>query len=200
LLVPLTDTSPKSRLHRRTLAMQSVTKALVVLAVGAQAGESNPLGEVVSLLNDLSAKVKADGEAEEKAYKEYFEWCDDVSKNKQNEITTATSQKGKLEATIEELTANIEAEDSQIGSLAGATATGEADLKSATSIRDKESQDFAASEKELADAVDTLGRAVTILEREMQKNPAALAQISTDSLSGVLSPQRSGGRRILRRR
>jgi uncharacterized protein YukE len=168
--------------------MQSTSAALVCLLVGgASAADSNPLGEVVSLLNDLTAKVKRDGEAEVKAYKEYFEWCDDMSKNKQNEITTASSLKAKLEATIEELSANIEAADAQIGDLAGAIATGDADLKSATAIRGKESEDFAASEKELADAVDTLGRAVTILEREMQKNPAALAQMSTNAgLAGIL--------------
>jgi chaperonin cofactor prefoldin len=167
------------------------TKAALAFALGATSGsaakdESNPLGAVVTLLNDLTAKVKKDGEAEEKAYKEYFEWCDDVSGDKQNEITTATSQKNKLEASIEELGANIEAADSQIASLTGAIATNTADLKAATFIREKESSDFIASEKELADAVDTLSRAVSILEREMQKNPAALAQMNTGSLAGLL--------------
>jgi hypothetical protein len=166
------------------------SKATVAVLLGgakfAVADESNPLGAVLDLLGDLTAKVKADGEAEEKAYKEYFEWCDDVSKEKQNEITTASSHKAKLEATIEELTANIESGDSQIGDLAAAIATNTADLKAATTIRKTEAEDFAVAEKELADGVDTLGRAVGILEREMQKNPAALAQMNTDSLSGLL--------------
>jgi len=170
--------------------MKSVAaKTLVLLAAGASAdsADSNPLGTVVSLLNDLSAKVKADGEAETKAYKEYFEWCDDVAKEKQNEITTSTSLKNKLDASIEELTANIEEADSQIGTLSGKIATDEADLKAATFIRAKENQDFVKSEAELADMADALTRAVGILEREMQKNPAALAQVTNSGLSGLLS-------------
>jgi len=61
-----------------------------LMAGGASA--ANPLGEVISLMNELAAKVTKDKEAEAKAYKEYFEWCDDVSKNKKNEITTATAR------------------------------------------------------------------------------------------------------------
>jgi molecular chaperone GrpE (heat shock protein) len=157
-----------------------------LLVAGAGANKANPLGEVISLMNDLSAKVTMDKEAEAKAYKEYFEWCDDVSKNKQNEIKTATAQKEKLEATIAELTANIQSGDTKIGELAADISTSTADLASATAIREKESADFATAEKELVDVIDTLARAVTILEREMQKNPAALAQIANSGLQGVV--------------
>jgi len=166
--------------------MKSVLPIILVAGAAAEITESNPLGKVVDLMNGLAAKVQNDGEAEEKAYKEYFAWCDDVANNKQNEITTAKNTKAKLEATIEELTANIEASSSKISDLASSIATSNSDLTSATSIREKEAADFAASEKDLVDAVDTLGRAVTILEREMQKNPAALAQVSDAGLSGVI--------------
>merc|ERR1712226_131781 len=57
----------------------------------------------------------------------------------------------------------------------------------ATLIREKEAADFAANEKELVDVIDTLSRAINILEREMAKNPAAFAQIDTSSLDGVLN-------------
>jgi chromosome segregation ATPase len=168
--------------------MQSSFAVLALFAAGASADDAskNPLGSVLNLLNELSAKVVKDGEAEEKAYKEYFEWCDDVSKEKQNEITTSTSQKNKLDAEIEELTANIEEADSQIATLTGKIATDTADLKAATFIREKESEEFVKSDKELADMADALTRAVTILEREMQKNPAALAQVANSGLSGLL--------------
>jgi chromosome segregation ATPase len=163
-----------------------VSSALLAVGAVADSADSNPLGSVVSLLNDLSAKVTADGEAEEKAYKEYFEWCDDVSKEKQNEITTSTSLKNKLEAEIEELTANIEEADSQIGTLSGKISTDEADLKAATFIREKENADYVKTEAELADMVDALTRAVGILEREMQKNPAALISVANSGLGGLL--------------
>merc|ERR550514_2172679 len=130
--------------------MQKMTPMLFALvATGASArSAANPLGEVISLMNDLAAKVTAEGEAEAKAYKEYFEWCDDVAKNKQNEITTAEARKEKLQATIEELAANIQAADTKIGELAADISTSTADLESATAIRTKEAADFAKGEKE----------------------------------------------------
>jgi len=153
---------------------KSVPVVLALLAAGsrtasADATESNPLGTVLTLMNDLTAKITADKEAEAKAYKEYFAWCDDASKNKGFEIKTATSQKEKLEATIAELTANMDAADTKIGELATAISTGDSDLASATSLREKEAADFSASEAELVEAVDTLSRALSILEREMAK-------------------------------
>jgi chromosome segregation ATPase len=157
---------------------------VALLVAGAAA--KNPLGEVLSLMSDLSAKVTKEKEAEAKAYGEYFEWCDDVAKNKQNEITTATAQKGKLEATIDELAADIQAGETKIGELAADISTSTADLEAATAIRQKEAADFAKGEKELVDVIDTLGRAVTILQREMQKNPAALAQIGNNGMQGVI--------------
>ena len=52
-------------------------------------------------------------------------------------------------------------------------------LQNAIGVREKEATDFAKVEAELVDAVDTLDRAIGIIEREMVTNPAALAQIDT---------------------
>lgn len=152
----------------------------------AQAADSNPLGKVIELLDGLAAKVTADGEREAKAYGEYMEWCDDVSKNTGFEIKTAKAQKAKLEATIDDLSSKIENGASKIAELAGAIAQSDTELADATAVRDKEGADFVAAEKELVDVIDTLDRAVGILQREMAKNPAALAQIDQTSMSSML--------------
>ena len=56
---------------------------LLTLIAVAAAGEvqSNPLGKVYELMNALEAKIVAEGEAEAKAFKEFFEWCDSASQN-----------------------------------------------------------------------------------------------------------------------
>ena len=118
---------------------------------------------------------------------EFSDWCRNAAQNSGFEIKTATSAKAKFEASIAKLAGDIEASASKIDDLAASIASGEGDLKSATEIREKESSDFAANEKELADVVDTLGRAISILEREMAKNPAAFAQLDTSSLKGLVS-------------
>jgi len=154
----------------------------VVTAPVVLASDANPMDKVFELMDECAAKVKADGEAEAKAYKEYFDWCDDTAKNTQFEIKTHTSEKEDLEATIGEETANIAASTTKIEELSAAIASDTAELKEATGIREKEAADFAKSEAELVDTVDTLERAVAILEREMAKAPGSFAQIDTSNV------------------
>jgi len=155
--------------------MRSFAAPLLV----APALAANPLSKVFELMDELTAKIKAEGEAEAKAYKEYFDWCDDTSKNAQFEIKTATSEKEELEATIGELTSSIAASTTKIEELSAAIASDTKELKEATAIREKEVADFEKAEAELVDTVDTLDRAVAILEREMAKSPGSFAQIDT---------------------
>jgi len=161
-----------------------MTRAAIALiaAHGALAADTNPMAQVFKLMDELTTKVTADGVAEAKAYKEYFDWCDDTASNTKNEITTFTSEKEELEATIGEETANIAASASKIEELGAAIASDTAELKDATAIRGKEAADFAKSEAELVDTVDTLERAVAILEREMAKGAGAFAQIDTSNV------------------
>mmetsp|Transcript_15651 Transcript_15651/g.41443 ORF Transcript_15651/g.41443 Transcript_15651/m.41443 type:complete len:705 (+) Transcript_15651:71-2185(+) len=164
----------------RTLAV------LGACATSAIAETSNPLGKVLDLMDELAAKVTKEGEVEVKAFKEYFDWCDDTAKNGQFAIQTATKQVEKLTAKIAQLTGDIQAGDENIAELASAIATAEKELADATLIREKEASDFAASEHELVDAVDTLDRAVGILQKEASKNPAALAQVDTSNMANML--------------
>jgi len=140
---------------------------------------ANPLSKVFELMDELTSKIKAEGVAEAKAYKEYFDWCDDTSKNAQFEIKTATSEKEELEATIGELTSSISASTTKIEELSAAIASDTKELSEATAIREKEVADFEKAEGELVHTVDTLDRAVAILEREMAKSPGSFAQIDT---------------------
>jgi chromosome segregation ATPase len=156
--------------------------ALVGLTV-ASADSTNPMAKVLELMDDCSAKITKDGEAEAKAYKEYFEWCDDASKDSQFAIKTYSADVEKLSASVAKLTSDIEVGTSKIEDLAAAIATAEKDLADATAVREKEAADFSAAEAELVDGVDTLGRAIGILEREMAKNPAAFAQIDMSSFT-----------------
>jgi len=144
------------------------------------------MGKVLQLIEELAAKITADGEAEAKAYAEYVEWCDDTNKNTGFAIETAEKAKANLEAKIGELTGNIAASDSQIEELAASIAKGEGELKDATTIRNKEAADFSASEAELSDTIDTLGRAIGILSKEMAKNPASFAQIDTQNMASAV--------------
>jgi chromosome segregation ATPase len=170
------------------------SRLLVLLAVAISpaaaaskgAAVTNPLGKVIQLLDSLAAKVTAEGTAEEKAYKEFVDWCDDATTNKGFEIKTATAKKEDLTASIDKMTSEASAATAKIEDLAGTIAASSADLKSCIGIRGKEAAEFTASEAELMDSIDALSRAVTIIERQMQKNPAALAQIGSVSMNNLV--------------
>jgi len=165
--------------------MQKASVLFASIAAADAAAGDNPLAAVLELMDECTAKVKADGEAEAKAYAEYVEWCDDVASNTQFEIKTAQAEKDKLEAKIGQLTADIEVANSNIETLTASIAAAESELKEATGVREKEAADFGTAEGELVDTVDTLGRAIGILERESAKNPAAFNQIDTTNMASL---------------
>merc|ERR1719428_1240001 len=104
------------------------------------------------MMSELQQKIIGEGEAAQKVYDEFAEWCEEESKNLQFEIKTGKAQAEELTSTIEKAVA---------------------DLKAATEIRNKENSDFLAVEAELVDTVDALERAIGILEREMAKTGGA---------------------------
>merc|ERR1719316_397285 len=110
------------------------------------------------MITDLQGKLIRDGETEQKAYEEYFEWCDDASKEKGFEVKTATAKADKLTAILEKANSDIEDADTKIEELSSATSTDEKDLEDATVIRAKEHKDFSAEEAELTNSIDMLGR------------------------------------------
>jgi len=134
----------------------------------------NPIEKVLELMDSLTAKITAEGEAEDKAFKEFFEWCDDASSNAKFSIKTATSEKGSLEATIAKSVADDKVATSEIEKLTAAISDAEGELNDATGIREKEKADFVTVETELVDTVDTLDRAIGLMERQASKNPALL--------------------------
>merc|ERR1719265_2340868 len=93
------------------------------------------------------------------------------------------AQQQDLNAVIDKAAAKTEEFDTKIESLSSAIATDEADLKAAAAIRAKELADFSAVAKELTDVIDTIGRAISILEREATAG-ASFAQMQ--GASGVL--------------
>jgi predicted RNase H-like nuclease (RuvC/YqgF family) len=149
--------------------------SLAPCAMGAR--EGSPVSKVFSMLADLESKIIKEGEAAQKAYDEFSEWCEDRSKNVGFEIKTSTAEIADLKATIEKETATVSALTTKVEELSGSIATNEADLQAATKIRAEEAADFKAEEKELTEVISMLERAIAILEREMQKGGASMMQL-----------------------
>jgi chromosome segregation ATPase len=167
--------------------MQSMRVVLLLLGVICAEGvQKNPLSETVALLDGLQAKILNEGELELKAFNEYSLWCVDYIQDTKNEITTATMQKGKLEAKLAEHTALIEVAVPKIADLGAAIQAAEREKQGAIEIRTKEAADFGVAEKELMEALNVLDRAIAVLRRDMAKNPAALMQLDTSNMANLI--------------
>merc|ERR1719197_1378462 len=166
--------------------LQLVFALVLVSTPSVSATNVDPLGKVFELMASLTAKITAEGDAEAKAFKEYFAWCDDAAANLHNEIKNGPKSQEDLEAAISKGAAQIEACSAKIEDLSAAISADEKELKEATAVREKEVATFEAAEKELVDAIDSLDRAIGILQKEMNKNPAALAQVDTKNLDSMV--------------
>merc|ERR1719503_363413 len=149
---------------------------LLAMASSVNAAEANPIQKVLQMLSDLQAKIIKEGEAAQKVYHEFSEFCEGRSAELAFEIKTGKGEVADLKATIEKASADIESLNAKIEEIAAQLATDEQDLKAATEIREKEAADFAAEEADLSETIDTIHRAITILERELN-NGASLMQL-----------------------
>jgi chromosome segregation ATPase len=150
----------------------------------------SPVQKVIQLLDELKGKVASDLENESKLMEEYSMWCDEEANTKEDAITSSKRTIGDLSATIEDAKATIGTLTSTIGELTQKISSSEADLSSATDIRDKESSDFAASEKELVDTVDSLERATSVLKKN-------LGFMQTGKAAKVVASMASGLQKIV---
>jgi len=164
----------------------SVLGLLVLIAAPAEAAQDNPVQKVLQLLTELEAKVIKDGEAEQAAYEEFVDWCQNGAKDKEWEIKTAKAEIDELKATIVSSGASIEEHSAKIEELAGSITTDENDLQAATDIREKEHADFASSEGELVDALDTLDRAIAIIEKHMRGSALMQTQVSMKNMDNLM--------------
>merc|ERR1719242_425777 len=143
----------------------------------AQANQVSPITKVLQLMSDMETKIIGEGEAAHATYAEFAEMCEERSKNLQFEIKTGKAEVADLKAAIDEETALAESLDTKVEELTASIAADEADLAAATKIREKENADFMAEEKELSEVIDSLQRAIGILEKEMAKHGASMMQI-----------------------
>jgi len=146
----------------------------------------NPLQQVLQLLSDLEMKITKDAAAEDEAYKKYVQWCKSSAQEARFEIKTATGEVQDLTAAINKADADISTSTSQIEELGGTISGSDADLKAASQIREKELGEFLAAESELTDVVDTLDRAISILQRKLHGSAMVQAKVNTQDVPALI--------------
>jgi chromosome segregation ATPase len=146
----------------------------------------NPVGKVVQLLTDLEQKITSDGVAEDKAYEEYAAFCKTSKSDKEYEIKTAKAEIDDLSATINKALSDTSSAATKIEDLAQVISGNDADLKAATGIREKERAEFVVAEEELVDTVNTLDRAINILQKKLKGSALMQARVSTKDIKNLI--------------
>lgn len=152
---------------------------IATLVAASAADKAAPIAKVIEMISDLETKLIGEGEASQKTYGEFAEWCEETSKNIQYEVKTGKRGVEGLKATITNEDANIQTQTSTIEELAGEISANEGDLKAATQIRDKEAANFGAVEKDLVETIDMLERAIGIIEKQMNSGGASMMQMKS---------------------
>lgn len=154
----------------------SCVVVFAVFSLG-QASQISPVQKVTQLLGDLEVKIQKDAVAEDKAYAAYVDWCNNGAKDKGFEITTTKTEIEGLSATIAKATSDITEGTSRVEDLGGSIASNDADLAAAKEIRERENADYVKIEAELTDVVDTLERAISVLQRKMHGSNLLQAKV-----------------------
>jgi chromosome segregation ATPase len=160
----------------------------ILFLTAAVATNVSPVAKVISLLDELKAKVAGDLASEETMMDKYTKWCDEEANDKTDAISSNKRTIGDLEADISDATARIGELSTEVEELAGKISSAEADLANATSIREEEHSTFAATEAELVETIDSTERAISVVSRgqvsflqshgeDMKKVTAALSKI-----------------------
>eukprot|EP00448_Togula_jolla_P013942 CAMPEP_0170579020 /NCGR_PEP_ID=MMETSP0224-20130122/5765_1 /TAXON_ID=285029 /ORGANISM="Togula jolla, Strain CCCM 725" /LENGTH=716 /DNA_ID=CAMNT_0010902025 /DNA_START=46 /DNA_END=2192 /DNA_ORIENTATION=+ len=149
----------------------SAVLVLALLTPCALALGESPVSKALELLTSLSEKITTQGETAEKEYAEFAEYCKTTEKQLEFDITTGEKEVADLSASIEQSSAMMSSLSTKIEELAASISADEADMKAAEEIRSKESADFAATEAELREVIDTLERAVGLLRKQGTSMP-----------------------------
>jgi hypothetical protein len=158
--------------------------SLALLAGQAVAGD-NPIRSVLELLAKLQGEVIKEGEDSQKVYDKFAEACEDRSGELHREIKAGEKQVDILSAAIEQNADRVDEVSTKIEEISSKTSNDEADLKAATHIRKTEKTQFSTTEKEMMDTIDTLKRAVGVIE----KQGASLLQAQAESGQAVSGAQ-----------
>merc|ERR1719420_1471254 len=124
---------------------------------------AGPIEKVVTLLEELKAGLEADEKAEEKIFNKYACWCQVTTGHKAAAIHIAHAKIQELSGTVLNLKSKIAVFAQEISDKTDVIMEAEENMKSATSIRQKDNKAFMADSAELMEAINALERAMKVL-------------------------------------
>merc|ERR1719453_2816967 len=160
----------------------SVTKAAVSLLLLASVTSAkyaeSPVTKVVELIQDLKAKITAEGKAEQKTYDKFACWCEKTTATKATSIEEAKTSIEKLSEKVLDLKGSTGKLTAEVAGLNKDIAANNQAQKEATQIREKETADYQTAKENLEAAIGALEGAIGVLTGagELLEKNSALAK------------------------
>eukprot|EP00928_Gymnodinium_smaydae_P015529 TRINITY_DN15746_c0_g3_i1.p1 TRINITY_DN15746_c0_g3~~TRINITY_DN15746_c0_g3_i1.p1 ORF type:complete len:758 (+),score=191.18 TRINITY_DN15746_c0_g3_i1:71-2275(+) len=154
----------------------------LVAAASVTRAQEHPVEKTITLLKDLSAKAKEQGEIEEVTYAKFETWCSTSSKTLETAIAKGKSNIEVLEQTVKAKQEEESSLTKQIDSLGGEITRGQAAQTKAKDARDAEAALYTTSDKELSDTIDAINQAITALEAA-NKGAASFSQAAVSRVA-----------------
>merc|ERR1719498_976616 len=130
-------------------AFRAVLLLSLFCVAAAESGSGAVVGRVVSLIEELKAKIQQDGKVEQKMYDKYACWCETTSSRKANDIHQAMTDIKVLSSKILETKGLVQTRVNEIKELTGDIMENQQELDEATAIRQKENGAYMANKAEM---------------------------------------------------
>jgi chromosome segregation ATPase len=148
----------------------------------ATATQVSPVQKVITLLNDMVEKGKAERQAEQVQFASFKGFCDNTLAAKQTAIAESTEEIEVLTADIEKFEADAADAAKEVASLDSDISTWEGDVKAAVKVREIEHTDYVATHTDYTETVTALEAAIATLMKtagDVKQASAALLQVPT---------------------
>jgi len=141
----------------------------------------------LSLLQEMVAKGTAAKHDEEVKFSAFSEWCDDTMKEKATEVQEGTDLMAKLDAKIQKAATHIVGLTDRILELDEDVGRWKKDQQSASTVRQREKEDYVATAADYRESLDALDGAIAVLKKQGYDRPQAefmqaLVQVQSQKL------------------
>jgi len=140
-----------------------LTQLCLVAGLKLTVRTGSPVEKVVELIEELKAKILADGANEQKLYDKFACWCETTTARKADAIDDGKELIGKTTTTILTLKGAIAVLASEIADLQAQIAEANEAMAKATKIREKENSDYQQEKAYMETTLTSLHAAIEVL-------------------------------------
>jgi hypothetical protein len=182
----------------RVLALLSLLAFTAAFHVDFEEKEwkEKPIQKVIRLMKEMQSQLDKEAQEDEDMMDKLGCWCDTNEKEKSQAVAVNSQRMTDLGASIEELTAKSASLKTDIEELKKQVAASTSSLEESTAIRDKESGEFFANEKDSIQNIESVKGAVMALGKV---HGESLSQESLMQVKQVLKKHLAATHRMMTR-